>query len=451
VIRRFQIEDLIVQDATGVVFRAIDSETGKTVAVRRFFPFGADGGGLQADEQVAYNIALERLSGLSHPALRSVICGGCDPVDGMPFIATEWIEGTSLLPIIDNQGPITPEVATELLTQALEVSELLSHVLAEEAVWVETDLQTIVFGNEDTGRRFTFWISPLKWLGSGEQPRGLESIINLTEEIMGWKGRAVADEEGRGLGKWLHWLRAAAPTTSLHQARESLAASIGAQPPAPAKTLVDQASLPPAKNFRKAPPRIMMWVNIVLILGCAGLGYWVWQRKLPKETIVVSIATEPEPVETASAKPARKLTNIAEITSGAVETPPPAAAAAPAPPPTKKAAPAPKAAPPPIAWNNNKALVRSKGKPVVIEGKVVEIGPSLQKDFVVLYFAISADNNAARILIPTKGAPENLTLAALQPLLDKTIRVSGTLLIHTEPNVERPNITIKDRAAITVP
>lgn len=439
-IRRFQIEDLIVQDATGVVFRAIDSETGKTVAVRRFFPFGADGGGLQADEQVAYNIALDRLSGLSHPALRSVICGGCDPVDGMPFIATEWIEGTPLLPIIENQGPVTEEVATELLTQALEVCELLSHVLAEEAVWVETDLQTIVFGSEDTGRRFTFWISPLKWLGSGEQPRGLESIITLTEEIMGWKGRTVDDEEGRGLGKWLRWLRAAAPATSLHEARESLAASIGAKPPAPAKHLVDQATLPPAKKFRKAPPRIMMWVNIVLILGCAGLGYWVWQRKLPKETIVVSIATEPEPVEAAPAKTPRKLTNIAEITSAVVPTPPPVDAAAPAP---------TAAAPQVIQSSDHKVLVASDGKALVIEGKIVEVGLSDKKDYVVVYFAKSADTNAARILIPVKEAPEDLTLVALQPLAGKTIRVSGTVSVLKVGRSKRPNILIKSRADIT--
>ncbi|MCU0753383.1 MAG: hypothetical protein MUC40_10260, partial [Akkermansiaceae bacterium] len=58
---RFQIEDLILQDATGVVFRAIDTQTGLPVAVRRFFPFGAEGGGLQPDEITAYHIAIGRL------------------------------------------------------------------------------------------------------------------------------------------------------------------------------------------------------------------------------------------------------------------------------------------------------------------------------------------------------------------------------------------------------
>ena len=58
-------------------------------------PVRRGGGGLLEEEQAAYNIAVGRLAGLQHPALRAVVCGGCDPVDGIPFIATEWIEGTA--------------------------------------------------------------------------------------------------------------------------------------------------------------------------------------------------------------------------------------------------------------------------------------------------------------------------------------------------------------------
>ena len=165
VIHRFHIEDLIAQDASGVTFRAVDTETGNTVAVRRFFPFGANGGGLVADEQTAYQIAVSRLAELHHPSLRATLCGGCDPIDGMPFIATEWIEGPSIQSFID-QGPLRVEVATELISQALEVCERLSDVLGEEAVWVETQLTTILADPSQNHRSFTFWIllgpSPLK-------------------------------------------------------------------------------------------------------------------------------------------------------------------------------------------------------------------------------------------------------------------------------------------------
>ncbi|MEO8616963.1 MAG: hypothetical protein ABI600_17620, partial [Luteolibacter sp.] len=136
--QRFQIEDLVAQDSLGVVFRALDTETHAVVAVRRFFPFGADGGGLNKEEEIAYGIAVSRLAGLSHPSMRAVVFGGCDPIDGMPFIATEWIEGKSLQFFLERQS-LTPSRAIRIIKSALEICELLSQLLAEEGVWVETD------------------------------------------------------------------------------------------------------------------------------------------------------------------------------------------------------------------------------------------------------------------------------------------------------------------------
>jgi hypothetical protein len=272
--RRFQIEDLIIQDASGIVFRALDTETGRPVALRRFFPFGANGGGLLQEEQSAYNIALNRLSAINHPALRAVISGGCDPVDGIPFIATEWIEG-DLLDSILQRGPLSAEVAVELLTQALEVCELISHVLAEEAVWIETDPLTIVLGNAESRRGFTFWICPLKWLGGDEQTRGLQSIIELTEQVMGWQGMTVNDQAGSGLGAWLNWLRGA-ERTHLREVRENLAAATGKEPPPAAGNLVRQATRPEKK--RKSS-KIAVCTGLGLTLVLTGLSGWLLTRK----------------------------------------------------------------------------------------------------------------------------------------------------------------------------
>ena len=54
---RFQIQDIVAQDQFGVVFHALDVATGKPVAVRRFFPFGVDGGGLFDEERKGYDLA----------------------------------------------------------------------------------------------------------------------------------------------------------------------------------------------------------------------------------------------------------------------------------------------------------------------------------------------------------------------------------------------------------
>ena len=83
---RFEIEDIVSQDKKGIVFRAHDLDRGHTVALRRFFPFGQDGGGLKDDESAAFRVAANRLLGVTHPSLRSVFSGAVDPIDEMPYI-----------------------------------------------------------------------------------------------------------------------------------------------------------------------------------------------------------------------------------------------------------------------------------------------------------------------------------------------------------------------------
>jgi hypothetical protein len=400
VIRRFQIEDLIVQDGSGVVFRALDTETGKMVAVRRFFPFGAHRGGLKEDEQTAYNIALGRMGRLNHPALRSVVCGGCDPVDGVPFMATEWIEGNTLEPIMQ-QGPLPADVAVLLLTQLLEVSEMLSQVLADEAVWVETELSTIVLGDEQSGRGFTFWISPLKWLGGNENPRGLESIIALTEKIMGWKGKAVNDEAGHGLGAWLKWLRKAAPTATLREARENLAAAIGAEPPPAAKNLVSAAKRPPAPKSSK----VFVLAGLGLVLILTGFGGWrlTRNRTMPELRDLTSL---PDDAALASQRAAVKKRGGAFTTA------------------------------------ESELLALEKGRSVTLEGRLVKTGTSSSGKTIYLYFSESPPANEVRGSLAEKDADGfNAT-----PLIGKKLRITGKVKVVKD----RPEIEIAKRAAIEV-
>lgn len=456
-IRRFQIEDLVSQDASGVIFRALDTENNRAVAVRRFFPFGADGGGLLDDEQTAYNIALARLTGLHHPALRSVICGGCDPVDGIPFISTEWIDGVLLHSIL-KQGPLAAEVAVELLTQALEVCELLSHVLAEEAVWVETDLETIVFGSEESGRGFTFWISPLKWLGGNDQARGLESIIALTEEIMGWKGRLVNNQAGRGLGGWLKWLREAAPTTTLREVRENLAAAVGVNPPPATRRLVAAAIRPRAGQIK--PPSSKTSLLLILGLGLVGIGSggWLLTRNRPDPEIPpiqfssahsASLETappsEPPPLPDypASGGPG----DIASLNERAAAL-------------TAEAAKADRMREATLAAQQadlekqggvfstaqRELLATQKGQVVTLEGRVEKIHDTGKTLY--LLFSAKPDENEPRGAIVLKNAPAGLSKESLEPLIGKKVRFSGKVKVRKIFGNERPEIEITSRAAI---
>ena len=439
-VQRFQIEDLISQDLSGVVFRALDTKTGQIVALRRFFPFGADGGGLLADEQPAYRRAVGRLAGLSHPALRAVICGDCDPVDGIPFIATEWIEGVSLQSLIA-RDPLPAHSATEVLTQALEVCEQLSQLLGEEAVWVDTDPQSIIVGSSHSGRGFTFWLSPLTWLGDGAKSRGLAPLLALTEELMGWQGRPVSNQAGGGLGSWLKWLRHAAASASLRDARQRLAAAVGAEPPYPAKHLVCHATTNP-------PPSVSsLWlVNLGLAGVITGLSGWLFVLQHAPD------AAPPPPVAAATLNPGelRDEASPAPPLSVAAQTPPSLAHPRP---PAGLAGPAHDARQPGgvIPWTHRELLAQCDDQAVIVEGVLAKIDCSARKKTLYLLFSQAPeDHNATRGAVTRKSAAADLSESALAPLVGKKVRLHGTVHVLKSFGLERPEVVLKDRAAIEV-
>jgi len=498
VIRRFQIEDLIYQDTSGVTFRALDAETGDSVALRRFFPFGPEGGGLQPDEQTAYNIALERLAGISHPSLRAVVAGGCDPVDGIPFIATEWVDGDPLH-VLMNEEPVTADSAAKLVTQALEVCELLSHVLAEESVWIDTEVSSIVVGAPKSGREYTFWISPLKWLGGGGESRGLKSIVTLTEELMGWQGLSVNDQAGRGLGIWLKWLRAAAETTTLKEARESLTAAIGVEPPPPVKTVVATSTRPisraarPIRPIPKRKSKAPVFTALILLCVVAGGAGWWWVNRdtsileaemadVRKAAAAIAGKEEAEPAATASkaadealpAVPKPSAPEVSEWERHERENPPSSkpsrernpedvqrrinelsAKVASA---TEKSAQSIESQQAELEKNGGvyspslrDLLMKQDGKPVEVKGRLKSLEYSNTKKS--LYLVFDGDNgdewSLARGCVTLRLAANDLKEEALKPLVGKTIKLKGVVDVQRAAGKSRPLIGIKERSAIT--
>lgn len=271
---RFHIEDIVEQDKHGVVFRALDGESGSIVSIRRFLPFGKEGGGLDKEEAVAFEKASERLADISHVALRAVITGSVDPIDGIPYLVTEWVEGAPLNAILAGES-MEPELVIDVLRIALEVSVMISRALGEEGVWVETEVESIVIGTKDSGRGFTFWISPFKWLGSESESRKLSSIVELGEKLTGWKRVVVGGLAASGLGDWLKWLRKN-PDAPLAQALEKLDSFTSRLPP-------PEPAEPIAKVFLAAPPKItppskrkpLLIAALILIAAIAGgLSYY---------------------------------------------------------------------------------------------------------------------------------------------------------------------------------
>ena len=273
---------MLSQDAHGVVFLALDRESGSEVVLRRFFPFGPGGGGLEGEERTAYMVALERLKGVVPSALRNILDGGCDPVDGMPYLVTEWIEGPRLSEHLKSQ-PLSPASVRVLLDQALEASQIMAAALGEEAVWVETAPEAVVLSEGEEGRGITFWISPLRWLGDAGARQGLLPLVELGEAALHWQGRVFGEQSGEGLGAWFKTIKAAPDRWTLEEARATLhaAQALASGPPStPGRsnggppTLVMPRAPQKHKVAQPAASRLPWILCGILMLATTGLLAW---------------------------------------------------------------------------------------------------------------------------------------------------------------------------------
>ena len=95
---RFEVEEIVEQDAMSVLYKARDKETGETVALRRiggasvldFAKTGEEG-------KKAYEEIVGVLAGEKWPGIRKVLAGGLDKADGAPWVACEWLEEKSFV------------------------------------------------------------------------------------------------------------------------------------------------------------------------------------------------------------------------------------------------------------------------------------------------------------------------------------------------------------------
>ncbi len=483
--QRFQIEDILAQDHHGVVFAAVDGETGQQVALRRFFPFGPDGGGLQPEERSAYVIGVQRLAEVSHPSLRAVVAGGCDPVDGMPFLVTEWVEGSTLANLLQ-QGSLTRESAIALMWQALEVCELLSQLLAEDDVWVETSPSAIVLGEGESERGVTFWISPFRWLSAEEARPGLMPLVELLDASMGWQHKPVSDKSEGGLGAWRNWLKANAQKATLADARAALTAftegGLVAAMPSPGPVgKVPAPRAAPAHRPMVVTRHKTSWGGVVvislLVLTALGMGGWLYYKQHhPDESVAAAdeakIGAQPEtdgqppkkgaltedlveekPVEKPAAaehvveKPLDEASRVAAANARAAELSSQQAKELQQRADQAKAAEAKGGV---FEAKDLELVALQKGKAVKVEGVLLGVGESNSKKTGYLRFTTDLDPKFVEGKFDKPTKDPGLQDAALKALIGKRIRISGTVEVTALNKVRRVQVDFPNRAAIEV-
>lgn len=426
--QRFQIDDLVAQDESSVVFRAIDTESQTVVAVQRFIPYGVDGPGFSDEQKIAYELVVSRLMATKHDGLRAVVSGGCDPVDRMPYLATEWISGPSLKSYLD-VNPLPSEEAVKVLMEVFELCELLSSVLGEERVWLETDVESILVKDSTVGSIPTFWISPLKWLGRPTDETGLGPIIALTRQLMGQSEQNAKTPVGRGLQMWFNWLRESGKSVTLKEARDALKASITVTRSKPSKKSIQQGTRPvtPAAQTRpQTKKRMSKWLVAIstLIFAAAWLGGWVAYRKgmfLPRhhQPSLAELAAETE-----AAYLAKNMNPVPETS-------------------VKKAPTAPILAP------DDPGLSSQIGQIISIQGTLRKVVPPHGRGKTLfLYFSDPPATTQACGTILLSAVGKDLSQATLTPLIGKRIQITGKLKRSSAPTLRGSEIPISKRDAI---
>jgi serine/threonine protein kinase len=102
----FRLERQVGRGGLGAVFRAVDSRTGATVALK-MLPAGADPTGL-----LRLRREFAALRALSHPNIVRVLDVGDE--DGIPWLSMEFVEGLSLrewLSVVGEPMPLEPETS----------------------------------------------------------------------------------------------------------------------------------------------------------------------------------------------------------------------------------------------------------------------------------------------------------------------------------------------------
>ncbi len=273
---RFEIEEILTQDKGGVVFRALDRETGREVVLRRLLPRGRDGGGLSRREADEYLAAAERLAAVREEGLRAVVGWGVDGVDGMPWLASEAVTGENLASVM-RRGKLSFEAGRMLVEQGLAVQVALD---ARATGWrLATDPDSVVVEMSEDSFRFTWWVEPFP--GPEGRIRGVAiEIAGLLEAALGWRGMTVPPGSGGGLADWIRQVRSERLTAAGALAAMASTTSAGVEVPlrpttAPPRAQTRVIAVKPAAATRR---RLVFLITLWLILIGGGVTTWLLLR-----------------------------------------------------------------------------------------------------------------------------------------------------------------------------
>lgn len=288
---RFEIDELVAQDSTRVVYRAHDRETGSLVALRRLLPRGHAGSGLSEEEAASFEASMRALAGVNAPGLRRVVGWGIDPIDRLPYHACEWVEGEILGQVL-NRGMLSADAGRMLVESALVAQVALDESGGGWQVAIDPSAIIVVGGEQEFW--FSFWVGAFPGPSAGLAVGGLAQLV---ETACGWHGRLPAAGAGGGLASWVRMVRRerCSAVDALGALRGAAAPAMapaqgGVQAPQTAvQSSAPQIPAPPPADLSWTMPRkrnrVALWLAASgIALAIFGVGAWmVYRSQHPKE------------------------------------------------------------------------------------------------------------------------------------------------------------------------
>lgn len=241
---------MVHQDENGVLFQALNKQTGHLVALQRFFvedevlahlkEFGEDG-------KTIFEQWLEGLRRLEVPHLQKVLGGGFDELDGTPYLVAEWNDGLSLAE--GHEKKVFSAGEGEAFREHARASLMALPAEAQAAVCLQED--EILVNRDQSGALLpTFQLSPLRYFGAAggmrfENEDWEEAIVQLAERF------PPASE---------------APVSAL---------MVGSAPLGSSTPMLASAQ----KSTSKGP----LWGSLAAVLVLGGIAGWFFLIQVPKQ------------------------------------------------------------------------------------------------------------------------------------------------------------------------
>lgn len=233
----------------GAVYRATDTTTGEPVALKLLLPGSAD--------ILRFEREAQFLEELEHPAIvRYVAHGQCDT--GEPFVATELLEGPSLLEYLAQSGPLSVEAA---VTMTRRIADALGYLHERGVLHRDLKPANLILVSSDPAQ--------VKLVDFGVARRTVPSttIVTETGKLLGTVGY-MAPEQARGEIALDGRLDLFALGCVLFEALAGAAPFMAKNAVALlAKLLLDEA--PPLRSFRSDIPDDLHWLIASLLAKAA--------------------------------------------------------------------------------------------------------------------------------------------------------------------------------------